>query len=355
MLGALFDAGLDLQAWMEAMKSVDLGAWELQEELVRSAELQARSIDIVAPSEAHQLDIQQTRSAMESSSLPPTVVKAASATIQLMEPHTETSTSHLETRSVLLVLGVHLASALLGLERHERTPFSIGKGLNPRVAELLRGQDMSLDSSRDPPLSPEGIALMRSLTESPEGPIPFHLERLCLGAPRGTAATHPGLLRLLIGSKTPAVDSQQLYQIETTLDDMDPELFPPLLARLRSCGARDAWWAPAVTRAGRPGSTVIVLAPFGSLQAIADTLFQETTTIGIRFHVVRRFTLKRSERTIRTRFGVIRVKDSILPDGSVRSKPELEDCVRAAREQGCSVREIREAIQKELGEAPHAS
>jgi uncharacterized protein (DUF111 family) len=95
---------------------------------------------------------------------------------------------------------------------------------------------------------------------------------------------------------------------------------------------------------GRPGLRFEVLAPAEALDSVLNALFASTTTIGARYWAVQRPALRRSESELEWRGQRIRRKEVVLPDGTVRSKAEYEDVLRAAEALGMSALEVRRAL-----------
>ncbi len=97
---------------------------------------------------------------------------------------------------------------------------------------------------------------------------------------------------------------------------------------------------------GRPGLRIEALTTAQAAGAVIDALFRTTTTIGVRQWPVARAALPRTERTVEFRGQTIRVKEVVLPGGTLRRKPEYEDVVRAARALGLTPLEVRTAVDR---------
>jgi len=93
----------------------------------------------------------------------------------------------------------------------------------------------------------------------------------------------------------------------------------------------------------RPGVLLTVLCQPGSEERLAGSLFDETTTIGLRIGYEERIELKRTAARVDTPFGRISVKTALLPGGGVKTAPEYESCRNAAKKHGVTVREVFEA------------
>ncbi|MDQ3701553.1 MAG: LarC family nickel insertion protein, partial [Chloroflexota bacterium] len=151
---------------------------------------------------------------------------------------------------------------------------------------------------------------------------------------------------------SPAPDQQEPYfredvvvQLETNIDDMNPEWFGHLGERLLGQGALDVTMIPALMKKGRPGTLLSVLVQPEDVEPALSTLFAETTTLGIRIQEVARRTLDRRVDTVDTPYGPIRVKLGLL-EGRVRSAaPEFEDCRAAAERAAVPLRLVYDAAR----------
>jgi pyridinium-3,5-bisthiocarboxylic acid mononucleotide nickel chelatase len=148
--------------------------------------------------------------------------------------------------------------------------------------------------------------------------------------------------------------------VESTVDDLDPRLWPSVLLAVREAGAWDCWTTDTVGRHGRPGRLVTALCSEEVRPAVAEALFRHTTTLGVRWSVHRRLTLPR--RSVTVPVGPpgleqeVVVKVAEAPGGSTTVQPELGDAERAARALGWPVRAVCEAAasgcRERIGAAP---
>jgi uncharacterized protein (DUF111 family) len=86
---------------------------------------------------------------------------------------------------------------------------------------------------------------------------------------------------------------------------------------------------------------------------MAGLIFSETTTIGIRYTIAQRKTLRREYLKVQTSFGAVRMKISMLDGRPVNSIPEFEDCRRLAAEKGVALKEIQAAAIHAYMQAKH--
>jgi len=133
--------------------------------------------------------------------------------------------------------------------------------------------------------------------------------------------------------------------LEANVDDLSPELLAHAAELLREAGALDVWITPALMKKGRPGSVVHVLAAAADRQRLADVLFAETTTFGLRVVPVGRVYAQERRETVRLGGHEIRVRLSIAAGRPATVSPEYEDCRRAAERLGRPARVVYEAAQ----------
>src|SRR5581483_6701174 len=105
-------------------------------------------------------------------------------------------------------------------------------------------------------------------------------------------------------------------------------------------GALDVFLTPVVMKRGRPGVVVTVLGPPDRLEALAGLLFQETSTIGVRWSTRERSRLEREMLTLPTAYGAVSFKVSRLGGRVVTITPEFSEVVRIARQKSLPVREV---------------
>jgi uncharacterized protein (DUF111 family) len=159
------------------------------------------------------------------------------------------------------------------------------------------------------------------------------------GAGSRDAAGHVNLLRLVLGDADGPVEQTQLL-LETNVDDLDPRLWPPVLARLLDAGAVDAWLTPILMKKGRPAHTLSVLTDPGRAAGVREVLFRETSTIGLREQRIGKHALERRETAIDVAGRTVRVKLAVHGGAVVNAQPEYEDVAAVAAATGDSVKSV---------------
>jgi hypothetical protein len=155
----------------------------------------------------------------------------------------------------------------------------------------------------------------------------------------------PNVLRVIIGEEATAESQDTATVIETTIDDMNPELYGHVTARLFAAGALDVTLTPIQMKKGRPGHVLSVMTEMVEHGPLLDIIFGETTTIGVRLHRVERIKLARRDETAETPWGPVRVKVAQWRGRVVNRSPEYEDCVRVATAANVPVKLVMNAAR----------
>ena len=134
--------------------------------------------------------------------------------------------------------------------------------------------------------------------------------------------------------------------METNLDDLSPEFYEVLMERLFAQGAVDVFLTPIQMKKSRPATLLTVLAPPDRLEALAQTLFTESSTFGIRYTTMNRLTLERRWETVATEYGPIRLKIGLRNGAELSASPEYEEVKAAARLHNVPVKTVYLAVQK---------
>jgi uncharacterized protein (DUF111 family) len=129
--------------------------------------------------------------------------------------------------------------------------------------------------------------------------------------------------------------------IECEIDDMNPQLFGSAMDRLYGAGALEVFYVPVQMKKNRPGTLLTVVAPPELRSTLADVIFRETTTIGLRHYEVEREVLQREIVRVDTAVGAVRFKLAWREGRVVNAVPEFEDCQAIARARNLSVKDVQ--------------
>ncbi|HET6278942.1 MAG TPA: nickel pincer cofactor biosynthesis protein LarC [Candidatus Polarisedimenticolia bacterium] len=257
--------------------------------------------------------------------------------------------------AIVDIVGTMIGMEKLGWPRVVCSPLHLGRGVvtmehgtfpipPPAVAELLRGRPCYSTELEGELVTPTGAALAVTLATD-FGPMPpMRLQKVGYGAGSRQYDHHPNLLRALYGDfLDEAALRETVLVIETTIDDMNPQLYGHLMERLFAAGALEVFYTPIQMKKNRPGILATIICPQPQLESVSTVVFRETTTIGFRYLPMGRIELAREFKTVKTPYGPVRVKLSFHNGERVQSTPEYEDCRSIALTTGVPLMEIQRA------------
>lgn len=188
-------------------------------------------------------------------------------------------------------------------------------------------------------VTPTGAALLGELATFAQPQM--RLSRIANGT--GTRDPQwPNVARLMLGEEESAGG---LVEMATNIDDMNPQLYGPVMEKVLEKGALDCWLEPVQMKKGRPAIVLHVLARSGDEQTLANLLLRETSTLGIRVHPVTRYEAGREFRQVQTAWGPVTAKLKIVEGMVVSAAPEFEDCRRIAAEKNLPLKQVLDAAQ----------
>ncbi len=371
-LGALVDAGVELAALEEGLAVLNLSGFRLEVDAGSDPRVHGTRVRVHCDEGPHPhrglsdiLDLLKGATALSDSvrdrasnvfeRLASAEAEVHGCTVDAVHFHEVGALD-----AIVDVVGSVLGLQLLGISSLSCSPLPVGTGTVrcahgelpvpvPATALLLRGRPTVPAAGPQPTgelVTPTGAALVTTLCDRFGPPPPLLLERVAYGLGTRDRGDFPNALRLWLGTKTEA-EAQLVRVVQTTVDDLDPRVFGPLVGQLLGDGALDVTLAPVHGKKGRPALLVTVLCPPDcSVQdRIEQRLFRETTTLGIRWHDERRRTLPRRLRKVETAYGFIAVKEALLDGAVVTAQPEFEECLAAAEAAGVSVRFVLDAAR----------
>ncbi len=255
--------------------------------------------------------------------------------------------------SIVDMVGAVVALAELGFPSLYHRPLRLGSGTvrtshgelpvpAPATLELLEGRTVHLGTAAGEVVTPTGAALMKALAAEISPHQPITPARVVYSVGTRAEKDNPGMLRLIEAEQVPI--ERDIFCVRTSIDDMNPEIYQHLQELLFESGALEVFLTQLVMKKGRPGVLVTVLCEPVALRPVIDTLFRETTTLGVRVSTEGRAELERWTEAVPTSFGKVTVKKGRLNDGRVKVSPEYESCRRVAREKGVPILDVyREA------------
>jgi uncharacterized protein (TIGR00299 family) protein len=374
-LGALVDAGVDPNAILSAINSLDLPV-ELSFETVRRGEFRANYARVVCEPEHSHRRLHQIEEMIDKAAITPRQATLAKRIFRkLGEAEAKVHGMDLArihfhevgaADSIVDIVGAAVGLDLLGVERFESSPVPPGKGWvraahgkmsvpAPGTAELLKGVPLAESTVEMELTTPTGAAILTTVVEG-FGPLPaMTIESIGLGAGTKDLPGQANILRLFVGQVDTPSRSDRVWVLETNLDDLPGEIVGHTTTLLMAAGALDAFLTPIQMKKNRPGVMISVLCDRSQITAMETILFRETTTLGIRRHEVGRQKLHRKAAEVDTPFGTVQGKLGWLDGRPPTFSPEYDDCARVARDQNVPLREVYSAAHAAYAQAARAS
>ena len=210
----------------------------------------------------------------------------------------------------------------------------------PATAYILQGVPTYGGSVQGELCTPTGAALLKHFVQR-FGPSPvMRVEKTGYGMGKKDFEA-ANCVRAMLGQTQE--ESTTIAQLACNLDDMTPEALGFAQERLWEAGALDVTTAPIGMKKNRPGVQLTCLCRLEDREKLVSVLFAHTTTLGVRESLCTRYTLARSQRTVETEHGPVRVKEA-RGWGVTREKPEYEDVANIAREQGLTLDQVKELL-----------
>lgn len=254
--------------------------------------------------------------------------------------------------SILDIVGAAVGLNYFGIDAVYASALPLGSGqVNtahgllpipaPATAELIRMAQAPVAPSTATVelVTPTGAAILAALAEFRQPTM--RVTATGIGAGR-REMPWPNVLRVMIGTADGAQETH--IEIETNIDDMNPQVYGHVMSRLFDAGALDVYTTPIVMKKNRPATKLSVIARKSDEDRLCDLLLRETSTLGVRVTAFHRHEAAREFRDVETPYGPVPVKLKILEGTVVQATPEFDVCGRLAEEHGVPVLQvIREA------------
>lgn len=366
-LGALVDAGVALAPIDRAVRTLGLPGCRLVAEEVKKGGFRATQVRVEYEREHAHRRLPQILAMIDAGGLSPRQKGLAGQIFKrLAEAEAKVHGTSVEqvhfhevgaADSIADIVGAAVGWDLLGAERIVASPVPTGTGRvkiahgtcsipAPATAELLRGIPLAESSAPFELTTPTGAAILATMVDA-FGPMPaMVVDRIGYGAGQRDLEQQPNVLRLLVGETAGARKADQVWVLETNLDDASGELIGHCVHRLLEAGALDAYTSAIQMKKNRPGVKLTVLCRPADVSPLETILFAETTTLGVRRWPVERHVLRREPCEVATEWGSVRGKVGWVSGTAPRFAPEYEACRQVAVEAGVPLRSVYEAAQK---------
>jgi uncharacterized protein (TIGR00299 family) protein len=359
LVGALADAGAEQAAIIAALDSLQTGAAVSFERVKRCGITATKFHVTVAETHAHR-HLAHILEMIARAALPERAKQNAAAVFQrLGEAEAAIHDVPIEqvhfhevgaADSIADIVGACLAFELLGVTSIVSAPLNVGSGTAkmahgvlpvpaPATAALLRGKPIYSAGPAMELTTPTGAALAVTLARDFGGLPPLRITATGYGAGGHDFPDRANVLRVILGEESGAAEAATIAVLEANIDDLSPQILAYAMERLLEAGALDVTLQPLVMKKGRPGTLLRVLARPEGREALAQIVFAETSTLGLRFYTAERRVQARHWVEVETPHGKVRMK--VSAEGAYA--PEYEDCRRVAREAGVPLKQVMAA------------
>ncbi|HEY5096318.1 MAG TPA: nickel pincer cofactor biosynthesis protein LarC [Candidatus Eremiobacteraceae bacterium] len=383
ILGALVDAGLSMDALQRELRRLPVEGWTMRAESVSKRGVGALYLDVDVPGEDHlagagghgahaHRKLANVLAIVRAAGFPAAVEKTACAIYHRLGeaearvhrvPIDEIAFHEVgQIDAIVDIAGAALGLFMLDIDRVYCSRLPCGRGSvhaghgtlpspPPATMELLRGfpcYEIDVDGEL---VTPTGAAILTTVSQFGLRP-PMTVRGIGYGSGR-SEFPFANVLRVVIGDvlaedaigASGADGAGDIEQIETNIDDMNPQIYEHLFERMFAAGAVDVWTEAALMKKGRPGTVVRALAPLERADAVVAVMLAETTSIGVRRWTARRTIGVRAVEQINSDMGSFRVKITQTPAGP-RARPEYEDVRAIARRDGAALVDVMRRAER---------
>ena len=235
----------------------------------------------------------------------------------------------------------------------------------PAVANIVSANHLYLKMTEveGELVTPTGAAIVAAVKTKDKLPETFEIQKIGIGAGKRQYEC-PGILRAMIISQSAEIDEEKaqteefknpeignnpkaenqetkdtIIKMETNIDDCSGEVLGFVMERLMKAGARDVHYVPVFMKKNRPAWVLNVICKEEDMETLQNIIFEETTTIGIRYSIMERTILPRETRTLPTPWGEVLAKVCTL-NGKEQLYPEYESVAQLSREKEIPFTEI---------------
>lgn len=375
-LGALIDLGVDFRMMLRELKKLPLGGEKIEVKTAKEVRhsITGTSFRVNLRESHHHRTFKDIKAIIKNSRLSPSV-KGLSTSIFKTIAEAEAKIHGISADkvrfhevgamdSIIDIVGASIAVTSLGIERFYSSPIPLGSGRvktmhgtlpvpAPATLEILKGVPVRESDVPFELTTPTGAAIVKTMAEG-YGSVPdMVMDKIGYGAGKKDFKGAANLLRVIVGRREgPAAAEEGLFILETNIDDMNPQIAGYLMERLFDRGALDVFFTPVTMKKTRPGMLLTVLSSREKKEGLIDTIFDESTSIGVRTYPVERRTLERKTVKVRTPWGPVRVKVSSRDGVAINIQPEYDDCRAIAEKKAVPLKKVMDAAKAAARKGP---
>ncbi len=373
-LGALVDAGYDVEHLRAELRGLEVPGWELSAEKVWKNGMAATYVKVKTEDQQKHRSLSAILDILQKSRLAPSVRERAAAIFtKLGEAEARVHDVPIEKihfhevgaiDAIVDIVGACVGFQALGIDRFACSALNVGGGTAkmahgilpvpaPATANLLQGKPTYSSGVQKELVTPTGAAIVATLCDS-FGPQPaMSVTSIGYGAGTADLEGQPNVLRIMVGEAVekavPGFD-EEIAVIEANLDDMNPQIYGYFSEKALAAGALDVYTTPVQMKKNRPGILLTVLCRPHDTNSLMSLIFAETTTFGARTYRAQRRALPRELVSVTTSFGEVHIKVSRVNGRILHVAPEYDDCRKLALERNVPLQQvIAEALRRYKG------
>ncbi len=366
ILSAFIDAGMEMDHLNDELKKLDIGDFSLDLKKIARNGISATQLTVNADDEKHHRNFTIIAEIIDKSSLNERIKEDSKKIFyRLAEAEGKVHDKPIDKvhfhevgaiDSIVDIVGSAICIDYFGIDKVYSSPIKLGSGVTrsahgvipvpaPATVELISGYPVIKTGIEAELTTPTGAAILTTLSSGVLNNLSFIIEKSGYGAGSRELKEIPNLLRIFIGNIEPDFQYDDVFLIESNIDDMNPEFYPYVFDRLFEKSVLDVYITPIIMKKGRPGSIISVLCKKENLNDATEIIFSETSTIGLRVSEVKRLKLKREIVEISTQFGKIKAK-KIYFNGRENIIPEYDECKKIAAKNNIPLNEVYNIIIK---------
>jgi len=373
-LGALLDLGVDAAYLVNELKKLNIKGFhlEISSDLRRGISGTKATVVVEDPDNEKHRHLRHVEEIINNSTLSDKV-KTNSLKIFNLIAFAEAKVHQIEVErvhfhevgaldSIADIVGAAICLEYLKVDKVLSSPIQLGGGTvkcahgimpvpAPATALIVTNVPVKTGLVQHEATTPTGAAILVATVDEFTAEIDFPITKTAYGIGQRDVSEVPNVLRVYLSdTETVASDlkEESASMVECNIDDMNPERYEFIMDQLFEAGVADAWLTPIIMKKSRPANQLNVLCSPEKIKKVKEIIFNHSTTIGLREYMVKKSILPRVEKVLETKFGPIKIKQSVYEGQIIRSKPEYGECKSIAKQYNISIEEVEREIIRNL-------
>jgi len=370
VLGALVDLGVDIVYLRKELDKLGISGYTISAKKVEKNHICGTKVDIDAKEGHKHRGLRDINGIIDKSALDKDVKDLSKKIfLRLGEAESRVHNTDIEKihfhevgalDAIIDIVGIAIGLKKINVDKIYCSKLHVGSGFvrcahgimpvpAPATIELLKGFPAYSTDVKGELVTPTGAAVITSIARDFGGMPQMRVDKIGYGAGKSDFE-HPNLLRIVIGERADDCDNDVTDVIEANIDDMNPEYYGHVIEKLLESGALDAYLTNIMMKKGRPAVKLSVICAQENTDRLAEIIFRETTTLGVRIYETRRKKLFVEKKEVVTKYGTIGIKIGKLKSGIVTVSPEYRDCKKIADEKDVALRDVYDLAKKRYHE-----